>query len=104
MSSSAGKCCADALSNDASPSDTEGSDADAPASAKRARVGDAIAPAPEVAVEVAVDEPVAAVAQVAQAALTNAQVWLTAAQKRAKFLAKYDGLTPVEILGTLSVS
>lgn len=104
MSSSAGKRRADALSNDVSFSDTEGSDADAPASAKRARVGDAVAPAPELAVEVAVDEPVAAVAQVAQAALTNTQVCLTAAQKCAKFLAKYNSLTPVEILGMSSVS
>lgn len=56
---------------------------------------------------VVVNKPVAiddAVAAVAQQALANTQPRLTAAQKRAKFLAKYSGKTPEEILGTLSIT
>lgn len=53
---------------------------------------------------VAVDDAVAAVAAVAQQALANTQPRLTAAQKRAKFLAKYSGKTPEEILGMLSIA
>lgn len=107
MSSSSGKRRARSDSDPSAPSssDTEGVGGGASrAPAKRARVAD-IEPdvgddEPAVAPQVAVDDPIAATAAIAQDALANVQPGrLTAAQKRARFLAKYDGMTPVEILG-----
>ncbi|OJT02144.1 Zinc finger BED domain-containing protein RICESLEEPER 1 [Trametes pubescens] len=109
MSSSAGKRRARSDSDDTPPSsDNEtvsGGSRRAPA--KRARVAanfelQVVADAP-VEAQVAVDGPVAATAAIAQDALANVQPgWLTAAQKRARFLAKYNGMTPVQILDAVS--
>lgn len=90
--------------------------ADAAPLAKRARpaadaeLADGDAPPPGDVVEVDADEvipdaAVAATAAVAQQALANAQPGLqaTAAEKRARFMEKYPGKTPEQILGKSSL-
>ncbi|KAL1947002.1 hypothetical protein VTO73DRAFT_13963 [Trametes versicolor] len=110
MSSSSSKCRARSDSDPSAPPSSDNESVGGGASrapVKRARVAN-IEPdvgddEPAVAPQVAVDDPIAATAAIAQDALANVQPGrLTAAQKRARFLAKYDGMTPVEILDAVS--
>lgn len=70
-----------------------------PGARKKARIAPDTGSADELDEPVAVDGAVAAVDAVVQQASASKQPRLTAAQKRAKFLLNYSGMTPEEVLG-----
>lgn len=105
MSASAGKRRRDAAqplpAADIQLSDSDNEQGPATKKPRADGGGDAGAGDEEPEAPVAPDADIAVVADIAQQALANAQPQNSAAEKRAKFLEKFPGMTPEQILGML---